>query len=77
VFNQWPLRVAQATSGGGVTGIEFELSRASAWPAWYFLAQDLHVSGRHQSGIRTVPLAGTLACADQESANDGKIALVI
>jgi len=32
-------------------------------PAWSSLAQDLHVSGRHESGIQTVPLPGTLACA--------------
>jgi len=35
----------------------------SAGPVWSSLAQDLHVSGRHERGIRTVPLPGTLACA--------------
>jgi len=35
----------------------------SAGPTWSSLAQDLHGSGRHESGIRTVPLPGTLACA--------------
>jgi len=38
-------------------------SPVAAGPAWSSLAQDLHVSGRHDSGIRTVPLPGTLACA--------------
>jgi len=38
-------------------------SRPSAGPAWSSLAQDLHGSGRHESGIRTIPLPGTLACA--------------
>ena len=36
---------------------------SAAGPAWSSLAQDLHGSGRHESGIRTVPLPGTLACA--------------
>jgi len=30
----------------------------SAGPAWSSLTQDLHVSGRHESGIRTVPFPG-------------------
>jgi len=38
-------------------------SLVSAGPTWSFLAQDLYVSGRHESSIRTVPLSGTLACA--------------
>jgi len=38
-------------------------SPVAAGPAWSSLAQDLHVSGRHDSGIRIVPLPGTLACA--------------
>jgi len=32
-------------------------------PARSSLAQDLHASRRHESGIRTVPLPGTLTCA--------------
>ena len=35
----------------------------SEGPAWCSLAQDLYGSGRPESGIRTVPLPGTLACA--------------
>jgi len=35
----------------------------SAGPVWSSLAQDLHGSGGHESGIRTVPLPGILACA--------------
>jgi len=37
-------------------------SPVAAEPAWCSLAQDLHGSGRHESGICTVPLPGTLAC---------------
>jgi len=40
-----------------------EESSRGAGPAWSSLAQDLHVSERHESGIRTVPLPGTLACS--------------
>jgi len=36
---------------------------SAAGPAWSSLAQDLYGSGRHESGIHTVPLPGTLACA--------------
>ena len=35
----------------------------SVGPARSSLAQDLHGSGRHDSGIHTVPLPGTLVCA--------------
>jgi len=37
-------------------------SLVTAEPAWSSLAQDLYGSGRHESGIRTVTLPGTLAC---------------
>ena len=37
-------------------------SPVSVGPAWSSLAQDLHVSGRHENGIRTILLPGTLAC---------------
>jgi len=37
--------------------------QSSAGLAWFSLAQDHHISGRHESGIRTVPLPRTLAYA--------------
>ena len=37
------------------------------------LAQDLHGSGRHESGIRTVPLPGTLACAAPSADADSRV----
>jgi len=39
------------------------ISMDSAGPAWSSPAQDLYGSWRHESGICTSPLPGTLACA--------------
>jgi len=46
----------------------------SAEPAWS--SQDLHGCGRHESGIRTVPLPGTLACAAPQEFGYGLLCLL-
>jgi len=45
-------------------------------PAWSSLTQDLHVSRRHESSIRTVHLPGTVACAAPQYRGCGLLCLV-